>query len=118
MLLFALAQILNCQSAAVCPTKDQLLEAIVERDREEYGKAAAGLSMSNGDMELVKTTDDPRIGDIACVVDGGGTSGAAVDCRYVVRYRSFAVYEIATLKPIAAHKWRIESSKAMIRPQR
>lgn len=117
MLLLALAQILDCQSSTVCPTKEQLLEAIIERDGEEFGKAAAGLSALDGDMELVPTKTNPRIRDIACVIPGDAPD-RAVDCRYTVRYRSFTVYEIATLKPIATNRWRVESYKSMMRAQR
>jgi hypothetical protein len=67
MLLFALAQIVPCESSRLCPTKQQVLEAVIERDNEAFGSAAADLSSLDQDMELVKTTNNPKISDIACV---------------------------------------------------
>jgi len=114
MLLFALAQIVPCESSRLCPTKQQVLEAVIERDNEAFGSAAADLSSLDQDMELVKTTNNPKISDIACV-DADDTSELAVDCRYTVKYRTFAAYEIATLKLIAPGRWRIASYKRMTR---
>jgi len=117
MLFFALAHIVHCEFSRLCPTEQQVLESVIERDNEAFGSEAAGLSLLNPDMELVKTTNNPKISDIACV-GADNTSEPAVDCRYTVKYRTFAVYEIATLKLIASNKWRIVSYKQMTRRRR
>lgn len=117
MLLFVLAQIAHCESSHLCPTKQQVLEAVIERDNEAFGSESVSLSVLDQDMELVKTTNDPKISDIECIgVDD--TSEPAVDCRYTVKCRAFAAYEITTLKLIASGRWRIVSYKHMTRRRR
>jgi hypothetical protein len=114
---FILGLIDYCEPSERCPTKQQVLEAVVERDNETFGREAATLSLLDQDMEIVKITNNPRISGVECfgVED---SSVNTVDCRYSVKYRPYSTYEIATLKLNGWGRWRIESYKKIVRQRR
>ena len=94
--LFLLAAVSPCAVPTLCPSHDELVDAVREGEAEIVQSATNTISRDHpGDVVIVHVEPARRISDMVC---GDAVMGAprSMNCKFTVHYARRIVYRIAT----------------------
>ena len=105
ILLFALASMSHCVSSHFCPTEQELLEAVKERDSEHDAAIMVRIEADNPGIFFVTERKHKTILSNIICGEPHMDLETTINCSFTAKYRGMIAYEVATLKRDG--RWRI-----------
>jgi len=93
--LFILAAVSPCAAPTLCPSRQELVEALRAQVDDRISAYYKNRS-SDDDLVMVMAKKFMGVSDMVCG-DALSPGSRSMNCKYTVRYRSDIAYEVATL---------------------
>lgn len=115
--LMMLASISRCVSPELCPSNEELVEAVTARDAAfVYAISAQAAEDDPSSITLVHTERILKISDVVCGDQLPGDT-STITCKFTVRYFSQNSYQVARLSK-QAEGWLIEDALMVTRKRK